>query len=84
MSLTFSTTNYPTGTNPVSVAIGDLNGDGRLDLAAANTGGDPNAFPTPTGPDHDDRAVSRGRPVRCGRTRCGRAHAQGPRASGVD
>src|SRR5205807_1568483 len=29
---------FPTGTNPFSVAIGDLNGDGRPDLAAANCG----------------------------------------------
>src|SRR5262249_3507168 len=28
---------YATGTNPESVAIGDLNGDGRPDLAVANT-----------------------------------------------
>src|SRR5262249_1794361 len=33
----FSHANYTTGTNPSSVAIGDLNGDGRLDLAVANS-----------------------------------------------
>src|SRR5262249_4517674 len=49
MSLTFSITNYPTGISPSSVAIGDLNGDGRLDLVTANIGGDPLATPTPAG-----------------------------------
>jgi hypothetical protein len=38
MSLTFSITNYPTGINPIPLALGDLNGDGRLDLAVANYG----------------------------------------------
>ena len=49
MSLTFSITNYPTGISPSSVAIGDLNGDGRLDLVTANIGGDPLGTPTPAG-----------------------------------
>src|SRR6266567_1297392 len=49
MSLTFKITNYPTGINPSSVAIGDLNGDGRPDLVTANIGGDPLAVPTPAG-----------------------------------
>ncbi len=31
-------TNFAAGTNPFSVAIGDFNGDGRSDLAVANTG----------------------------------------------
>src|SRR5262245_50159569 len=49
MSLTFKITNYPTGISPSSVAIGDLNGGGQLDLVAANIGGDVSANPLPAG-----------------------------------
>lgn len=36
---TFQTaTNYSVGTNPTSVAVGDFNGDGKPDLAVANSG----------------------------------------------
>jgi VCBS repeat protein len=31
--------NYGVGNNPVAIAVGDLNGDGKPDLATANFGG---------------------------------------------
>src|SRR5713101_3856278 len=31
---------FDAGSNPSSVAVGDFNGDGRLDLAVANAGSD--------------------------------------------
>ena len=38
-SISFATTvDFATGTNPYSVAIGDIDGDGKLDLAVANNG----------------------------------------------
>ena len=38
-TITFNTkTDFTTGTNPLYVSIGDLNGDGKPDLAVANTG----------------------------------------------
>jgi uncharacterized protein (DUF2141 family) len=50
MSLIFSITNYPTGIHSSSVAIGDLNGDGLLDLAVTNIGElDDFGLPTSTG-----------------------------------
>ena len=36
-AITFSKTNFGVGTSPGATAIGDLNGDGRPDLAVANT-----------------------------------------------
>lgn len=30
--------NYPVGTNPAAIALGDFNGDGKVDIAVANTG----------------------------------------------
>src|SRR5215469_7280738 len=32
-------TNYPVGTHPAAIVVGDFNGDGKADLAVANSGG---------------------------------------------
>ena len=45
-----SAANYPTGFSPVAVAIGDLNGDGRPDLAVADTTGISLLMQNPAGP----------------------------------
>lgn len=31
-------TSYPVGTNPAAIVVGDFNGDGKIDIAVANTG----------------------------------------------
>lgn len=43
-----SATNYDTGTAPTSVAMGDLNGDGKPDLAVADAGGISVLFQNPS------------------------------------
>ena len=40
---------YATGSSPVSVAIGDLNGDGKMDLAVANVNSNTVSVLTGTG-----------------------------------
>lgn len=42
--------NFPTGKEPISVAIGDLDGDGKSDLAIANFGGTELSILSNTGP----------------------------------
>ncbi len=37
-SVTLVSSQFATATNPFSVAVGDFNGDGKLDLAVTNTG----------------------------------------------
>src|SRR5439155_23776146 len=37
-SVSFTTSDYATGMTPNSVAVGDFNGDSKLDLAVANVG----------------------------------------------
>jgi FG-GAP-like repeat/Divergent InlB B-repeat domain len=36
----FGPANYPVGTGPVAAVVGDFNGDGKLDVAVANSGSD--------------------------------------------
>jgi hypothetical protein len=33
-------TSYPVGTSPAAIAVGDFNGDGKVDIAVANSGSD--------------------------------------------
>src|SRR3989442_1462779 len=37
-TVSFATQTFPSGPNPQVVAVGDFNGDGKLDLAVANAG----------------------------------------------
>ena len=39
LNVGFNMTSFPVGTNPIGVAVGDFNHDGKLDLAIANNGG---------------------------------------------